>query len=242
MFVHYRTQGLVFKKEDRGEADRLFTVYTKEFGKLEILGKSIRKISSKLRAGMELFSLSEIEFIQGRTFKTLTDAILNEEFENLNKNLEVLKTASRISYLSDELMTRPENDEKIWELLIKTFQRLNHCSRAGNSCPKVYYYFFWNFVSVLGYQPELYKCLDCRKKIVLGKNYFNSEQGGIICGNCLKGGEKNKEIDSDAIKTLRLIIKRNWKILSKIKFKPEELKVLENISNDYFLHILRMIK
>ena len=77
------------KKEDRGESDRFFTVYTKEFGKLDILGKSIRKISSKLRAGMGLFSLSEIEFIQGKALKTLTDAILNEEFRNLNKNLEI---------------------------------------------------------------------------------------------------------------------------------------------------------
>lgn len=46
MFVHYRTQGLFIKEEDRGEANQLFTIFTKDFGKLEILGKAIRKISS----------------------------------------------------------------------------------------------------------------------------------------------------------------------------------------------------
>ena len=76
MFLNYRTKGFIFKKEDRGEADQLFTIYTKDFGKLEILGKAIRKISSKLRSGAETFYLSEIEFIQGKTYKTLTDAIL----------------------------------------------------------------------------------------------------------------------------------------------------------------------
>jgi len=40
MFTHYRTQGIFLKKEDRGEADQLFTIYTKDYGKLEILGKT----------------------------------------------------------------------------------------------------------------------------------------------------------------------------------------------------------
>ncbi len=55
MFTHYRTQGIILKKEDRGEADRLFTIYTKDFGKLELLAKGERKIKSKLRGGLELF-------------------------------------------------------------------------------------------------------------------------------------------------------------------------------------------
>lgn len=40
MFVHYRTQGIFLKKQDRGQADELFIIYTKDFGKLEILGKT----------------------------------------------------------------------------------------------------------------------------------------------------------------------------------------------------------
>ena len=54
MFFHYRTQCLILKKENQGEADQLFCVFCKNFGKLEILGKSIRKISSKLRQGAEI--------------------------------------------------------------------------------------------------------------------------------------------------------------------------------------------
>ena len=60
MFIHYRTNGVMIKKKDLGEADQLFTIYTKDFGKLEILGKAIRKISSKLRSGAELFYLFHI--------------------------------------------------------------------------------------------------------------------------------------------------------------------------------------
>ena len=89
MFIHYRSEGLIFKKEDRGDADQLFTVFTKEFGKLEISAKAIRKISSKLRSGAEIFYLSEIEFIQGKAQKTLTDAVLIEKFTDLKKDLGI---------------------------------------------------------------------------------------------------------------------------------------------------------
>ena len=88
MFIHYRTQGFILKKIDRGEVDRIFTIYTKDFGKLELLAKAERKIQSKLRGGLELFYLSEIEFIQGKAHKTLTDAILIDNFKNLRGNLK----------------------------------------------------------------------------------------------------------------------------------------------------------
>ena len=104
MFTRYRTCGLIFKKEAQGEVNQLFTVYTKDFGKLEILGKAIRKISSKLRSGTEVFYLSEIEFIQGKTYKTLTDAILIGKFENIRTDLKKLRIAYKISGILDNLV------------------------------------------------------------------------------------------------------------------------------------------
>ncbi|MBU2635445.1 recombination protein O N-terminal domain-containing protein, partial [Patescibacteria group bacterium] len=59
MTVHYRTQSFILEKTDLREADQVFTIYAKDFGKLKILGKAIRKIKSKLRPGAELFYLSE---------------------------------------------------------------------------------------------------------------------------------------------------------------------------------------
>ncbi|MBU4204806.1 recombination protein O N-terminal domain-containing protein [Patescibacteria group bacterium] len=73
MALHYRTIGFVLKKNDIGEADRIFTVFTLDFGKVKISGKAIRKIASKLKGGIDVISLSEIEFIQGKAYKTLTD-------------------------------------------------------------------------------------------------------------------------------------------------------------------------
>ena len=63
MAVHYKTKGFILKKEDRLESDRIFTVFTYDFGRIEIFGKAIRRIASKLKGGIDIFSLSEITLL-----------------------------------------------------------------------------------------------------------------------------------------------------------------------------------
>jgi len=241
MFVHYRTTGLIFKKDDRGETDQLFTIYTKDFGKLEILGKAIRKISSKLRSGAEPFYLSEIEFIQGKTQKTLTDTILINKFPSLRKDLKRLRIAYRISEVLDSLIKGPEADEKIWKLLNETFQRLDNQQLTINNQQLLYYYFLWNLLSVLGYKAELYNCAICQKKLLPEKLYFNPKEGGIICHDCFTPlrdksltGFVKKEIQPETIKLLRIILKKDWGTLLKLKFEAKYLKELFLLSKSYF--------
>jgi len=245
MAIHYRTLGLIIKKQDRGEADQVFTVYTKDFGKLEILGKAIRKIKSKLRGGAELFYLSEVEFIQGKIFKTLTDATLINRFPLLRSELERLKTAYKIAELSDRILEGEEQDENIWELLNEVFQKLNNSEPAVPNLQLVYYYFLWNLLSILGYQPELYRCSVCQHKLSPAKLYFVPKEGGIICASCFRTKSQNitgglerqqKEkglIHLDIVKILRLITRRDWETLSRLRVETYHQKALENISNDF---------
>ena len=120
MFIHYRTKTFFLNEQDRGESNRLFTVFTNDFGKLKIFGKAIRKIKSKLRAGTEIFSLSEIEFIQGKSHKTLTDTILIDRFKNIKEDPEKLKVAFQIAETLDSFLEEEEKDDEIWQLLKET--------------------------------------------------------------------------------------------------------------------------
>ena len=204
MAVHYRTQAFILNKTDWNEADQIFTVYAKEFGKIKIAAKAIRKIKSKLRSGMDLFYLSEIEFIQGKTHKTLTDAILIESFPNIRKALKRLAVANKIVENLDDLVKGQEPDKEIWELLLETFNKLNTKYKIQDTRYIIYYYFLWNLFSILGYQPELTQ-------------------------NTLSG----KKINTDIIKILKLIFKKDWPILSRLKIEPLHLKLLKDVSEWY---------
>ena len=238
MFTHYRTQGFILKKVDSGETDRIFTIYTKDFGKLELLAKAERKIKSKLRAGLGLFYLSEIEFIQGKAHKTLTDAILISDFKNLRKGLKRLSVAYKISEVIDNLVKGQEPDEKIWQLLTDVFERLNNLSLVGDRPLLIYHYFLWNLFSILGYELELYHCSLCQKKLSPGNIYFSLKEEGLICQNCSKKVESVKGADPATIKILRIILKKDWPLFSKLKIEKSHLESLASISEDWYSSIL----
>ena len=242
-FTHYRTQGIFLKKEDRGEADQLFTIYTKDYGKLEVLGKAIRKIKSKLRSGAELFYFSEIEFIQGKAYKTLTDAILIDKFKNLKENLQRLNQALQIADSLDSLTGKEEKDDAVWQLLFQAFQRLNATYQnkvfeEEGKLEIIYCYFLWNLFSLLGFKPELFSCPICREKLLAETFYFIPKEGGVVCWKCLKKlspeeKEKVKEIRVDTVKILRIFLSKNWKILPRLKIIKAERKNLKEISELY---------
>ena len=244
MAIHYRTKGFFLTEIARGESDKLFVIYTKDFGKLKILGKAIRKIKSKLRAGARELCLSEIEFIQGKTNKTLTDTVLIDSFQNIRKDLEKLKTAFQISDVLDKLVRDEEKDEKIWELLNKTFRRLAISDKIQTTNDKIYYYFLWNLFSLLGYQPELYKCLSCGKELKPFQLYFSPEQGGVVCNICAQRIKKEDssakliEIKPDVIKILRIFLQKNWSVLLKLKVEEKDKELLKTISKDYLSFVL----
>lgn len=241
MFLHYRTKSFVLKEQERGEADKLFTVFAKDFGKLEVLGRAIRKMKSKLRAGIPLFSFSEIEFIQGKAYKTLTDAVLIKYFENIKKDSQKFEAARRISETFDNLVKGQEKDEKTWRLLNEVFVKLNSFQLSMAGCRLLYYYFFWKFVSFLGYQPELYQCLICTNKLKPKNLYFGSE-GGIICDDCYqKEKPPASPIDPNIIKILREILKRDPTRFLKLKVKKKYLLSLEKVSDFYLSFVLSTI-
>lgn len=52
----YTVEGIILKKRAVGEADRMLTVFTKEKGKIRVLAKGVRRITSRRAGHLEVFS------------------------------------------------------------------------------------------------------------------------------------------------------------------------------------------
>ena len=203
MAIRYKTRAFVFKKNNINESDRVFSVFTDNFGRLDIFAKAIRKTASKLRSGIDIFFMSEIEFIQGKSKKTLTDAVIIEKFDNITQDLEKFKIANRIGEILDNFIKGEEKDENIFNLINETFIKLNNYQFSFDASGRIprrvlsnyqllYYYFLWNVLSLLGYRPEVEKCASCHEKLIPYNISFSSKEGGIICKKCLTSGFKQK--------------------------------------------------
>lgn len=241
MFVRYKTTGIILIEQDIKDSDKVFTIFTKDFGKLKILGKSIRKIKSKLRAGTQPFYLSEIEFIQGKTYKTLTDAVMIKNFKSLREDSDKLQFAYRIADNINVLVKEKEKDGKLWDLVMDAFKNLDKCSNSESSCFFIYYYFLWNFLSCLGYKPELDSCAFCQKELFPDKLYFNSEQGGIICNNCFRELKVGKKVSAELIKIIRFLLKEDLETLPRLKINLKDEKDLEKVSEIYLSYLISIL-
>ena len=232
MTTRYKTRAFVFKKDDINDSDRFFSVFTNDFGRLDIFAKAIRKITSKLRGGIDIFFVSEIEFIQGKSKKTLTDAAAIKRFNNISCDLERLKVACRIGDILDIFIKGEERDENMFDLLNEVFHRLDDSNLNIKKCDLLYYYFLWNALSLLGYHSEVQRCASCHVKLIPYNIYFSGKEGGIICKKCFSKDKYAQKINSDIVKVLRIILSKDWQVLSKLKIEPSSKKLLEDISGN----------
>jgi DNA repair protein RecO (recombination protein O) len=146
------TEGIILARTDYGEADRILTLLTPDQGKLRLLAKGVRRIKSKLAGGIELFSVSHITFIRGRSeLGTLVSTRLVRHYGNivhdLNRTMlgyELIKQLNKI--------TEDEVEPEYFELLKQAFEALDD---ADIPLPLVKLWFQAQLLRHGGHTPNL---------------------------------------------------------------------------------------
>ncbi len=242
----YKTEGIIIKRENFGEASLVLNVYTKEYGKLRAVARSARKAKGKLKGHLELFLDVELILAHGKNIDTIASSFTVENFSNLKNNLELSFGAYYILELVDRMTTENYKDEKVFYLLKKVFLLLDKLASVETRHCLVFveYYltillFQIHLLNLAGFSPELNKCVVCSKPIKSGKNYFSFFLGGVVGNECVSQKEAERPIGRSAscvlisdntIKLLRLFqfnggdtkeyntrLNKNFKIIDKLK-------------------------
>ncbi len=114
-----KTKGLVIKKIDFGEGDRIITVFSENFGKIDLLVKGIRKSKKRDQSSVDLLTLSNFTF-----YKKGDNFILNtidsiEFFYDLKKNIEKLEIVSYIFSVINEVVLPGERKKEFFQRIEK---------------------------------------------------------------------------------------------------------------------------
>lgn len=72
----YTTEGIILSEMPIREADKIYSVLTRDLGLIRATAMGVRKESSKLRGNVEPFSLAKVSFVKGREYWRLTSAEL----------------------------------------------------------------------------------------------------------------------------------------------------------------------
>jgi DNA repair protein RecO (recombination protein O) len=122
---HLKTTGIILRRVQYGEADRIVTCITPDHGKISFIAKGVRKIRSKLAGGVELFSVSEIVLLEGKSdLFTLTSARLQCHYGDITK--DIIKTTAAYDMLKlVHTVTEDNADSAYFTILNRALEGLN---------------------------------------------------------------------------------------------------------------------
>lgn len=80
MHNQFRTQAIVLRRTNYGEADRVISFLTPERGKISAIAKGVRKQKSKLAGGLELLAVCDVTLAEGRGNMALVTSARMEQF------------------------------------------------------------------------------------------------------------------------------------------------------------------
>lgn len=111
--------GIILKRHDYGEADRIITLCTKESGKQVLIAKGVRKITSKRKGHLELFSHVRLSFVEREGWGILTEVEAIEQFDSVIHSWESLGNAFHIGEIIDRLLPEQEPQEHIYTIFLR---------------------------------------------------------------------------------------------------------------------------
>lgn len=103
-----KTDLIVIKRINYKDADKILTVYTKDFGKLEVLAKGVRKLNSKKRSHLELLSHSHSMLVKGKKFWIITQTETIHNYTQIRKDYKKTLMAYMMIEIFNKLV--PEED------------------------------------------------------------------------------------------------------------------------------------
>lgn len=125
MYNIYTTHGIIIKAKPTGEADKILSVFTKSFGRVELYVKGARNITSKLRPHLELYCYLRVSFVAGKDFFRLTDAENFCLFDKTRENGAKFGIFARTLNFLEKMLQGQEKNEELWNALINSFVYLN---------------------------------------------------------------------------------------------------------------------
>lgn len=128
---NYKTEGIILKRTNFGEADKILTVYSAHFGKIKLLAKGIRKPTSRKGGNLELFNWVRLLVAKGKNLDLVTEVETVKSFRNWRKDLKKVGLAYHFCELVERLTAENVKSQEIFNLLAGSLLGLGR-ARSGD--------------------------------------------------------------------------------------------------------------
>lgn len=193
------TVGIILARTDFGEADRIITLLTPDHGKLRLMAKGVRRIKSKLAGGIELFSVSDITFIQGRgDIGTLISTRLIKYYGHIVGDIDRVQLGYELIKLLNKV-TEDQTESAYFDLLQQAFEALD---TFAVSPELIRAWFSAQLLKLAGHTPNLRTDTSGHKLDVAAHYDFSFDDMAFVV-------RPDGHFAADQIKFMRLLFSSN---------------------------------
>ena len=160
---NFKTEGIIIRRRNFGEADRILTVFTTQSGKIQVKAAGVRRVNSRRSPHIELLNYTMIAVYKGKSMPILIEAETIKDYAVLKENLMMVGIAYHLCELVDSLCAENQENANAFSLLLQTLDDLS----CGRDAKQTVHFFEKNLLAHLGFfshQP-LIKTIDTHAAI-----------------------------------------------------------------------------
>ena len=230
----YKTEAIVLRQRKLGEADRILTLHTPAYGKLDAKAKGVRKTTSRMAGHLQPLNRCMVQLARGRTMEVVAGCETLESFQRLREELERLSRALYAAELADRVLPERVESETTYRLLLETLRRL----QGDTDLDLVLRYYEMRLLELSGFRPELERCLGCDQPLQPQPNFFSPAGGGTYCPPCGAGAAGSRRLSVNGLKVLRLLQRASYKEVGRLNMAPALAQEVERHLRSYIVYML----
>lgn len=121
--MYFRSEGVILKRRNFGEADRILTIYTRDNGKVTALAKGVRRPRSKKAGHLELGNWCKVFIARGKNLDLLTEVELKKAFGIVDFTETKANRIYHILELVDALTPEHQKSLQVFILLVQFLKK-----------------------------------------------------------------------------------------------------------------------
>jgi len=147
----FSVTGIVLKRTSTGEADRVITLFTREYGKLVCIAKGVRKTSSSRTSSLEPGCETKLYLVKTASLPIVTQTQLLENFSGAKNSLLSMRKLFQVLEMIDSLVVEGEAHEEIYDLITRMLECLHAQDDHANGYIRLS---FQRILQLLGFSLE----------------------------------------------------------------------------------------
>lgn len=242
----YKTEAIILHQRKLGEADRILTVYTPAFGKMDVKARGVRKTTSRMSGHLQPLTRCVLQLAQGHVNDVIAGCETLESFQPLREDLDRLSRALYAAELVERMTVERMPGYPIYRLLLDTLRRLQQPADPD----LVLRHLEMRLLDQTGFRPQVERCVRCESALTpeqapstapsgaLRTSFFDALSGGVLCLSCVPGAAGPRVLSLNGLKVLRLLQRGTYNDIARLKVPRELSQEVERHLRSYIISVL----